>query len=185
MAISPPSDIVMDVARAVEPANLEAARAQLVKRTGNAAATAFASEIAAPRSDLSESTLEASRATRKADPLVKFEAMVLQSFVEAMLPEDAGSVYGTGMSGDMWKSMMAEQVAGVIAERGGIGIADTILRGHYYEGKERVALSGVTDAVGAEQRSRANSVSSALVNDFQRKLTSGLISDTAASERKR
>ncbi|RUX90802.1 flagellar biosynthesis protein FlgJ, partial [Mesorhizobium sp. M7D.F.Ca.US.004.01.2.1] len=32
LAISPPSDIVMDVARAVDPTDIEAARAALTKR---------------------------------------------------------------------------------------------------------------------------------------------------------
>jgi Rod binding domain-containing protein len=31
----------------------------------------------------------------------------------------------------MWRSMMAEQIAGVMAERGGIGVADRILASHY------------------------------------------------------
>ncbi|RUT85172.1 flagellar biosynthesis protein FlgJ, partial [Mesorhizobium sp. M7A.T.Ca.US.000.02.2.1] len=34
MAISPPSDIVMDVARAADPADIETARAALAKRAG-------------------------------------------------------------------------------------------------------------------------------------------------------
>ena len=39
MAISPPSDIVLDVARAAAPADIEAARAALVKRAGGSTDT--------------------------------------------------------------------------------------------------------------------------------------------------
>ena len=58
--------------------------------------------------------------------LARFEAVVLQNFIAAMLPEDAGSVYGTGLSGDMWKSMMSEKLAGEFARQGGLGIAERI-----------------------------------------------------------
>jgi len=55
-----------------------------------------------------------------------FEAFVLQSFVEAMLPRDAERVFGGGTAGDIWKSMLAEQVAKELARSGGIGIAGMI-----------------------------------------------------------
>lgn len=61
----------------------------------------------------------------------KFEAMVLQSFIEAMLPKNSEDVYGKGTSGEIWKSMMARQIADVISERGGIGIADHLLEGRF------------------------------------------------------
>jgi Rod binding domain-containing protein len=61
----------------------------------------------------------------------KFEAMVLQTFLQSMLPKDAEAVYGGGMAGDMWKSFLAQQLGEVMAERGGIGIADRILGPHY------------------------------------------------------
>ena len=34
---------------------------------------------------------------------------MLQTFIQNMLPKDAEAVYGKGMAGDMWKSLMAEQ----------------------------------------------------------------------------
>lgn len=55
-----------------------------------------------------------------------FEAFVLQSFVEAMLPRESDSVFGEGTSGALWKSMLAEQVARELARSGGIGIARMI-----------------------------------------------------------
>ncbi|MBX3579363.1 MAG: rod-binding protein [Rhizobiaceae bacterium] len=193
MAISPPSDIVLDVAKAVDQAALETAKSQLVRRAGRSAAPGFSVDMPATaqatstaekpstRGDLSTSTLAASRAVTPPDTFVRFEAMVLQSFVEAMLPKDSGSVYGDGMAGDMWKSLMAEEISGVMAKRGGIGIADQILRGHYYEGEQRVAMSGLSDTPAQATRAHANSVSNALVNELQRRLTSGLVSDTSSA----
>jgi peptidoglycan hydrolase FlgJ len=56
-------------------------------------------------------------------PFAQFEALVLQTFIQSMLPKDAESVYGKGLSGDMWQSMLAEKIAEQVTQRGGIGIA--------------------------------------------------------------
>ena len=129
MAISPPSDIVLDVARAAEPATLETARARLASRArrhGSGLAEAFSlgetRQLAA---------LPGKRPPTDATPksYVDFEAMVLQTFVQSMMPKDAEDVYGEGMAGDMWKSMMSQQLGTVMADRGGIGIADSLLKG--------------------------------------------------------
>jgi hypothetical protein len=66
--------------------------------------------------------------TRK-DPFVEFEAFVLQSFVEAILPKDAETVFGGGLAGGYWKSMLAETLGKELAEHGGIGIAKMIASG--------------------------------------------------------
>lgn len=58
--------------------------------------------------------------------LNRFEALVLQNFIEAMLPDDASSVYGEGLPGEMWKSMMSEKIAEEFASQGGLGIAERI-----------------------------------------------------------
>lgn len=57
---------------------------------------------------------------------MKFEAFVLQTFIETMLPKDSDSVFGTGTSGDIWRSMLAEHIANEAARTGGIGIAQVI-----------------------------------------------------------
>jgi peptidoglycan hydrolase FlgJ len=56
-------------------------------------------------------------------PFAQFEALVLQTFIQAMLPKNAESVYGKGLSGDMWQSMLAQKIAEQVAQRGGVGIA--------------------------------------------------------------
>jgi peptidoglycan hydrolase FlgJ len=177
LAISPPSDIVLDVARAAEPATLEAARARLASRTA-AAAGGLAETFAV--GDLRNSALARESSTEGAAPesYVNFEAMVLQTFVQSMMPKEAENVYGEGISGDMWKSMMSQQLGSVMADRGGIGIADSLLKGHYYEGETKVALNGVSDGPEKERLDQERSLSTALVQEMQRRLTSDISGQT-------
>ncbi|MBX2806942.1 MAG: rod-binding protein [Hyphomicrobiales bacterium] len=64
----------------------------------------------------------------KTEGFKKFEAFILQTFIQELMPEDAESVYGQGFAGEVWKSMMAEKIAGVVADSGGIGLADVLER---------------------------------------------------------
>ncbi len=59
------------------------------------------------------------------DAARQFEAFVLQSFVDAMLPRESGA-FGRGIAGYIWKSMLAEQIATELARSGGVGIARLI-----------------------------------------------------------
>lgn len=58
----------------------------------------------------------------------KFEAFVLQMFVESMLPKDAEQVFGKGSAGNIWRSMMAEQIGNEMAKGKGIGIAQQLAK---------------------------------------------------------
>src|SRR6202020_3652029 len=60
----------------------------------------------------------------------QFEAMMLNSFVSEMLPKDTGEVFGEGMAGDMWRSMLAEQVSTQIAKSGKLGLARRLFATH-------------------------------------------------------
>lgn len=62
----------------------------------------------------------------KADAAQKFEAFVLQTFIQEMMPKEAEGVFGSGVAGDFWRSLMAEKVAEQVAERGNLGIADLV-----------------------------------------------------------
>lgn len=126
MAVPLASGVVVDTAKAVEPAGHAAARA--------AAPTAGAARAFAPAETAAPASVRADE-TAGPEAFKRFEAMVLKTFIESMLPADGGAVYGKGLAGDMWKSMMAEKVAEVMAERGGIGIAERVLGGHYAEGR--------------------------------------------------
>ena len=174
MAISTPGDIVLDVVRAADPASVEAARARLASFAERASGQSFEVADAAGAEPASP---HAQAGTL--DAFGRFEAMVLQTFIQSMLPEDASSVYGQGMSGEMWQSMLAEQLGKSMAERGGIGISDRILRDYYMRGDEKVPLDGVSQAE-PEAESRAM-MSVALVQEIQRKVTQSLSEDRAQS----
>lgn len=179
MAISPPSDIVLDVARAAEPQALETARARL------SALGAAANDPAAFQSNLADlrSTLGGGNSGAPATPesFVKFEAMVLQSFVQSMLPSEAQQVYGQGTAGEMWKSLLAEKLADTMAQRGGIGIADRVLSDHYVAGDQRIPVSGINgDPAARERADQQARLSSALVEELQRSAISA-VTDGAAT----
>jgi len=142
MAISPPSDLILDVVRAAEPQAVQVA-AQRLERLGAGAAsdgsgfdlamTATASKDATPFGHLSASlsgldastrpTADRARSEAAMGPAQKFEAVFLQQVVETMLPDDAQTVFGEGSTGEIWKSMMAEQIGNQIAASGGVGLA--------------------------------------------------------------
>lgn len=63
-------------------------------------------------------------------PEQEFEAFILRSFVETMLPDDATASYGSGTAGDIWKGMQAEQIGNAMARSGGIGIAEQLAKLH-------------------------------------------------------
>jgi len=187
LAISPPSDIVLDVARAAEPSALEAARAELANRTASAGA---ASSQGFSLGDLRNSPLSKDAAAQTAPagkaapaPYVKFEAMVLQSFLQSMMPRKAEAVYGEGMSGDMWKSLLSQELGTTMADRGGIGIAESLLKGHYLEGDTKVAMSGISEGPEKARLDQERSLSTALVQEMQRRLASDVAGKSTPADR--
>ena len=177
MAISPPTDIVLDVARAAGPADIEAARTALAKRAGGTveASGTFAVE------DAGASRNAGRPAADPAKNYQRFEAMVLQTFIQSMMPKDTEAVYGKGLAGDMWKSQLAERLADVMAERGGIGIARKMLADHYLEGKRVVpvgAVSGGPERAALDQQAQ---LSTSLVHELQRRMVRSLDDDPAAA----
>jgi len=180
LAISPPSDIVLDVARAVDPEKLEAARARLANRT-TAAAAGLTEAFSAGDLRNSPLAVDASAGSETPETYRNFEAMVLSTFVQSMMPKEAGAVYGEGMAGDMWKSLMSQQLGTVMAGRGGIGIADHLIKDRYYDGDHKVAMSGVSAGPEQARHDQEKSLSSALVLELQRRLTADIAGDTAAS----
>lgn len=176
MAISPPGDIIMDVARAADPAAVEAAKARLQSHAGRATVAATF-DAGTPNAGLIARTASSKGDTPEA--YVKFESMVLQTFLKSMLPENTENVYGPGISGEMWKSLLAQQLGDQMARRGGIGIADRVLGDYYLEGDKKVPVSGVSSGPGKEQADTQNLLSSALLHEIQRKAAQSLSDDTA------
>jgi Rod binding domain-containing protein len=178
LAISPPSDIVLDVARAAAPADIEAARAGLMRRAGGMATGAL--DGAFSLMETARGAIGRAEGAGKVDQSEayrKFEAMVLQTFIQNMLPKEGSAVYGEGMAGDMWKSMLAEKLAGAVAERGGIGIAERLLADRYVEG-EKVKPLGPVSSSGIEPGAeRETALSSALVEQLQLRFARALDAD--------
>ena len=137
LAINPPSDIILGVARAADPSKYQAAADRLARISGTAAGVDAAQpprtvpgepeSAAAPRALRPVSALPADRRPSQlrgtSDPLSQFEAFVLQSFVQSMLPKHADRVFGRGTAGEVWKSMLAEMLGNELAQGGRVGIA--------------------------------------------------------------
>ena len=139
MAISPPSDIVLDVASAADPVKLRAATDRLAKLASDPtiAATSFSDALAASKSPASPAVAASGLSNARGalstmsqkDQLKtyqKFEAVLLQNFVEAILPKDT-ELFGDKNSSDIYRSMMAEQFANQLAKSGSLGIAKQIM----------------------------------------------------------
>jgi len=181
LAISPPSDIVLDVARAVDPAELAAARTQLAERARAGIGKAGFPEISPTEvfsKDMANMRFAGHADTGKTDKAPeayrKFEAVVLQNFMQSMMPKNSEAVYGKGLAGDMWKSELAKQLGNVLSERGGIGIANRLLKDHYMVGDKKVALTGASEGTRKDEADMKRMLSTALVQEIQRKLTSPL-----------
>lgn len=170
----------MDVARAVDPADIEAARAALTKRAGGVAGTFSVDTTASIDAGSILSRATADKAAANADPakkFKKFEAMVLQTFIQNMLPKDTEGVYGKGLAGDMWKSQLAERLADVMADRGGIGIAKSILADHYKDGKRTVPVGPVSGGPEKTEIDQQARLSTSLVQELQRKVARSMTGD--------
>ena len=174
VAISTQGDLVLDVMRAADPAAVETARAKLASYARPTSETAFSVGPAMP-----SPAAQAEPAVPEA--FAKFEAMVLQTFIQSMLPENTESVYGEGLAGDMWQSMLAEHLGNAMSERGGIGIADRILRGHYVVDGEKVAVDGLSLDPAKPERDRQDMLSTALVQEIQRKIAQSVNEDRSAA----
>jgi peptidoglycan hydrolase FlgJ len=175
LAVALVTDLVMDVLKAAAPDDVEAARARLAGISGSAsvAADRFETALAAVGSG-------DGREAQIRETAQKFEAVVLQGFLKSMLPDEAESVFGKGMSGEMWKSLMAEKIADVVAERGGIGIADRFVADRYREGERVVPLTGVDRSPERADADRRALMSTALLHEMQRLAVSA--PDRAADE---
>lgn len=171
VAISPPSDLVLDVIKAADPGDLVAARDKL--RANSAANDAavmtasnagFASMIGLAESAASKAGLgnvtEMPNDQKVPETYRKFEASILSTFIQDMMPSDSEAVYGEGAAGDFWKSMMAEQVADAVSKRGGIGIAEQI----YSQMVER--SRGVAPKLATNETDRNMAFN--MVTEFQR-----------------
>jgi hypothetical protein len=163
VAINPPTDIVFGVVAAADPAKARAAADKLA-RAGGDDAESFETTV----SEVAQAGRQASGAPAppptpppplartapeqgETEAMRKLEAFFLQSFVEQMLPKNAAAVYGTGLAGDIWKSMLAEHVAAEIASSAKFGIAERLAGQHFSAGLKPGAAPASAAAAATEQ----------------------------------
>jgi peptidoglycan hydrolase FlgJ len=145
MAFNPRTDVILEVASAADPSRATVAAQRLSALAGsNAPAANFAADLdraantanstMAPLASATDMRSHLPAAPGGPDKLgqakTQFEAMMLNSFVGEMLPKDTGEVFGQGMAGDMWRSMLAEQVSTQIAKSGKLGLARRLFATH-------------------------------------------------------
>jgi peptidoglycan hydrolase FlgJ len=145
MAFNPRTDVVLEVASAADPSRATLAAQRLSALAGpNAPTPDFAADLdratsttsaaTAPLASAADARSRLAEAPGAPDKLgqakTQFEAMMLNSFVSELLPKDTGEVFGQGMAGDMWRSMLAEQVSMQIAKSGKLGLARRLFATH-------------------------------------------------------
>jgi Rod binding domain-containing protein len=91
-----------------------------------------------------------------------FEAVMLNSFVSEMLPKDASTVFGQGLAGDMWKSMLADQVSRQIAKSDALGIAKRLFATHPLAASDALEKARRADAAAAANTAQMSANSLAL-----------------------
>ena len=144
MAISPPSDIVLDVARAADPMRQQVAFERLQRMGTGVAGTPFAAAVGDATPTASAPGLAGAREkfaslapaklndrasaaqTKSAKTLQQFEAQVISTFIEQMMPEASANNFGSGTAGGVWRSMLSEQIANQVAKAGGLGIREKV-----------------------------------------------------------
>ncbi|HEY0331516.1 MAG TPA: rod-binding protein [Rhodopseudomonas sp.] len=145
MTVAPVQDLITEVMAAADPASQRIAASRL-ERLSPAAAQDFAATVdqkieagalepITPQADGSAAAAAGAALDGAGHaPIVKasggnaavyrkFEAFILQMFVESMLPKDANEVFGKGTAGTVWRSMLAEQIGNEMSKGNGIGIA--------------------------------------------------------------
>lgn len=168
MAIKPSSDIVLEVLKAADPARAQAVTQRLValgagepdagddfiRALDAAAQPAIEGPAVAPyaggmRDRLASLDPRATSDQKAAHVQVEFEASILKTFVDAILPKNETDVYGQGEAGDIWKSMLADQIARQIAKSGAFGISKRLFATHALPGHDhwKTSSAGSPDAL--------------------------------------
>jgi peptidoglycan hydrolase FlgJ len=129
MSISPPGDIVLDVARAADPQRALAAIRRLQQSAGGTGDADFAvaldktRSVPSPAPTATPAPVHASeisgrgggRGASSVDPYKALGGLVLQKAIEQMMPASSASTFGAGTAGAVWKSALAEHLAAALS----------------------------------------------------------------------
>jgi peptidoglycan hydrolase FlgJ len=156
VSINPLSDIVLDVACAAEPDRLAAGQARLAQGADiavSAARSGFDSvSQAISRQKPPIQVTWAAAANIRAEPpdgldpraaaWRGLEQVLLTQMIELMLPSPSSAAFGGGTAGFMWRGMLAQEAARVMAKGRGVGIAAELAAHSPAAGTLRNALGG-------------------------------------------
>lgn len=139
MSISPASDIILDVARAADPARSAATTVRLARLAGGepVGATDFTAIVEAKRLEPIDSDRRSApvrgggmppkpRSEARSEAVKGLEQLVLQKLVESMLPKETSTLFGHGTAGDMWRSMLAQQLGRQIGCAVDLGVGKSV-----------------------------------------------------------
>ncbi len=178
MGFNPTTDVVLDVLNAADPARASLAAERLQALASGAPASDFsvnldkaAAAAAAAKAPQPPGLANARQAFADAalasDPQAKakveFEAMTLNSFVGEMLPKDSPALFGQGTAGEIWRSMLSEQISKQIAKSGELGLSRRLFATHGLATGERTL--GATRE-GAAVATSANALSAPAAADI-------------------
>ncbi len=160
MSIQPPSDIVLDVAQAADPAKSMAA-AQRLMRAGppedaNAGFSTVLEKVSVPLDNNANLRTQLELMgnhspfgrTATEDTRTKaykgLEALVFQNLFETTLPHDES--LGSGMAGNVWRSMMAEQLGKQAAKMIDLGLFPKTDAAHAHQPGQEALRKSPSDA---------------------------------------
>ena len=164
MAFNPSTDVIQEVVNAADPSRASLAAERLAAlAAGKAPDGGFAASLAeasaaarrpvAAIAGLSDARERLAAAVDGADKdsrvKTEFEAMALGGFVNDMLPKETGGLFGSGAGGDMWRSMLADEIAKEVAKSGALGLSRRLFATHDLartESGEAEGARGVTSA---------------------------------------
>lgn len=138
MSIFPTTDLISDVGRAAVPLKKAEALNRLERfasssegvsetpktnrTTPNYRAVDTSFVISTSKSSIPMNTIAPDKNEASAT-FRKFEAFILQTWLELLLPKADGGSYGSDQAGDLWRSLMAEQLGDQLAKTGALGLA--------------------------------------------------------------
>ena len=184
MAIDPPSDIVLEVARAADPARAAAVAQRLEALGAGASASSAGADFSAALNEAGASATKSATtavsglgnaryalATGGQDKTAKaqqqFEAALLNNFVNEMLPKDAEQTYGKGYAGEMWRSLLAEKISNQLAASGALGIGKRLFATHPVTGPHALGHADATSVMThAAAQTSANNLSAPIGADI-------------------
>jgi flagellar protein FlgJ len=150
MAVDFPSDLVLDVARAADPASTRTLEARLNTATSAAGPASGVAEAAGFGNHLSRVV----QGTDAKEAGKEFESLLVQNMIEDMMTDTGEAYFGGGFAGDVWKSMMAEQIAAQVVKGADFGFASKVANYVVRQGDTIEPLRGVNDTEAMSQEVR-------------------------------